>query len=291
MELRVLRYFLTVAEEGNITRAADILHVTQPTLSRQLMELEEELGAVLLIRGKRSVTLTNEGHLFKQRAENIVELADDLEHTFRDSKDMVCGTVKVGATEAVGSRMLTGYMKEFREKYPQIQFNLYNGMADDIKEKIEHGLLELGLVMEPIDTAKFEYIRLPYQETWGVLVRKDHPFAEKDTVTVDDLKQYPLIMPERENAMSHLLNWLGCEERNLTIPAYYNLLSNAAFLVEAGMGCAVCLDGALGVHASPDICFRSVMPEHTTRSVVMWKKNHLFPQAASLFIQTLQENK
>ena len=215
MELRVLKYFLTVADEGNITRAADILHVTQPTLSRQLMELEEEMGTSLLIRGKRSVTLTDEGFLFKQQAETIVELADKLEHTFTDRKDIICGTIKIGATEALGGRTLAAYMKEFREKYPDVQFDLYNGMADNIKEMVERGLIDLGLVMEPIDTAKFEYVRLPQKETWGILIRQDHEFAQKETVTMEDIKQYPLIMPGREKAKDQILHWMQCEERHL----------------------------------------------------------------------------
>ena len=287
MELRVLKYFLTVADEGNITRAADILHVTQPTLSRQLIELEDELGTALLIRGKRSVTLTDEGFLFKQQAEMIVELSDKLEHTFKDKEDVVCGTIRIGASEAVGCRALALYMKEFREKYPDVQFDLYNGMADNIKEMLERGLLDLGLVLEPVDTAKFEYVRLPQKETWGLLLRKDHELAEKETLTVEEIRQYPLIMPGRENAKNEVLHWLQCEESHLNIPAYYNLLSNAALLVEAGMGCAVCLDGALSIHADPDLCFRQILPEHTTRSVILWKKNHLFSQAASLFVQTI----
>ena len=290
MELRVLKYFLTVADEGNITRAADILHVTQPTLSRQLMELEDELGTALLIRGKRSVTLTDEGFLFKQQAEMIVELSDKLEHTFKDQKDVVCGTIRIGASEAVGCRALAAYMKEFREKYPDVQFDLYNGMADNIKEMLERGLLDLGLVLEPVDTAKFEYVRLPQKETWGLLMRKDHELAEKETITVEEIRPYPLIMPGREKAKNEVLHWMQCEERHLNIPAYYNLLSNAALLVEAGMGCAVCLDGALSIHADPDLCFRQLLPEHTTRSVILWKKNHLFSQAASLFVQTIQEH-
>ena len=290
MELRVLKYFLTVAVEGNITRAADILHVTQPTLSRQLKELEDEMGTALLIRGKRSVTLTDEGFLFRQQAETIVELADKLEHTFTDKKDIICGTVRIGATEAVGGRTLAVCMKEFREKYPGVQFELYNGMADNIKEMIEHGLLDLGLVMEPIDTAKFEYVRMPQKETWGILVRRDHQLAKKETVTAEDIKQYPLIMPGRENAKEQILHWMQCEERHLDIPAYYNILSNAALLVEAGMGCAVCLDGALSIHADPELCFRQIHPAHVTRSVILWKKNHLFSQAASLFVQTIQEH-
>ena len=289
MELRVLKYFLTVADEGNITRAADILHVTQPTLSRQLIELEDELGTALLIRGKRSVTLTDEGFLFKQQAEMIVELSDKLEHTFKDKEDVVCGTIRIGASEAVGCRALALYMKEFREKYPDVQFDLYNGMADNIKEMLERGLLDLGLVLEPVDTAKFEYVRLPQKETWGLLLRKDHKLAEKETLTVEETRQYPLIMPGRENAKNEVLHWMQCEERHLNIPAFYNLLSNAALLVEAGMGCAVCLDGALSIHADPSLCFRKILPEHTTRSVILWKKNHLFSQAASLFVQTIQE--
>ena len=289
MELRVLKYFLTVADEGNITRAADILHVTQPTLSRQLIELEDELGTALLIRGKRSVTLTDEGFLFKQQAEMIVELSDKQEHPFKDKKDVVCGTIRIGASEAVGCRALALYMKEFREKYPDVQFDLYNGMADNIKEMLERGLLDLGLVLEPVDTAKFEHVRLPQKETWGLLLRKDHKLAEKETLTVEEIRQYPLIMPGRENAKNEVLHWLQCEERHLNIPAFYNLLSNAALLVEAGMGCAVCLDGALSIHADPDLCFRQILPEHTTRSVILWKKNHLFSQAASLFVQTIQE--
>ena len=289
MELRVLKYFLTVADEGNITRAADILHVTQPTLSRQLMELEDEMGTSLLIRGKRSVTLTEEGFLFRQQAETSVELADKLEHTFTDKKDIVCGTIRIGATEAVGGRTLAACMKEFRAKYPDVKFDLYNGMADSIKEMIEHGLIDLGLVMEPIDTAKFEYVRLPQKETWGILIRQDHELAEKETITLEDIKKYPLIMPGRENAKDQILHWMQCEERHLDIPAYYNILSNAALLVEAGMGCALCLDGALSIHADPKLCFRQILPAHITRSVILWKKNHLFSQAASLFIQTIQE--
>lgn len=289
MELRVLKYFLTVADEGNITRAADILHVTQPTLSRQLMELEDEMGTPLLVRGKRSVTLTDEGYLFKQQAETIVELSNKLEHTFRDQKDVICGTIRIGATEAVGGRVMADRMKEFRDRYQDVQFDLYNGMADNIKEMIEHGLLDLGLVMEPIDTSKFEYVRLPQKETWGILLRRDHELAKKESVTLDDIKKYPLIMPGRENAKEQILHWMHCEERHLNIPAYYNLLSNAALLVVAGMGCAVCLDGALSIHADPELCFRKILPEHVTRSVLMWKKNHLFSQAVSLFIQTIQE--
>lgn len=291
LELRVLQYFLTVVNEGNITKAAETLHVTQPTLSRQMKELEDEIGACLMIRGKRAVKLTAEGYLFKQRAENIVELTDELKHTFSDQKDIVCGTIRIGSTEALGSRVLAAYMKKFQEKYPRVLFDLYNGMADNIKEMVEHGDLDLGFVLDPVDISKFEYIKLPKNERWGVLIRKDHALAEKEVITVDDIKKYALIMPKREKALSHILNWMKCEEKDLQIRAYYNILSNTALLVEAGMGCAVCLEGALAVHASPDICFRQVMPEHMTGGVILWKRNYQLFRAASLFIRMIREHK
>ena len=291
LELRVLQYFLTVANEGNITKAAETLHVTQPTLSRQMKELEDEIGVCLMIRGKRAVKLTNEGYLFKQRAENIIGLTDELKHTFSDQKDIVCGTIRIGSTEALGSRVLAEYMKKFQEKYPRVLFELYNGMADNIKEMVEHGDLDLGFVLDPVDISKFEYIKLPKNERWGVLIRKDHALAEKEVITVDDIKKYALIMPKREKALSHILNWMKCEEKDLQIRAYYNILSNTALLVEAGMGCAVCLEGALAVHASPDICFRQVMPEHMTGGVILWKRNYQLFRAASLFIRMIREHK
>ncbi|HIU77795.1 MAG TPA: LysR family transcriptional regulator [Candidatus Pelethocola excrementipullorum] len=291
MELRVLRYFLTAVDEGNITRAADILHITQPTLSRQLIELEKELGTTLLIRGKRSLTLTDDGMLFKQQAEEIVELADKAERTFIGKKDTVSGVIALGATESVGSRVLSKYICKFIEKYPKVQFDLYSETADSIKDKIEKGLLDLGLLLEPVDNNKYEFLRLSQKETWGVLLRKDHPLAEKETIYVEDLKSYRLFLPKREGARNEVLNWIGCEESHLNVSVNYNLLSNVAILVDEGLGCAVCLDGALSIHYSPDILFKPVFPEHTTRSVLLWKKNHLFQPAASLFIQMINTQK
>ena len=187
----------------------------------------------------------------------------------------------------MGSRILASYMKRFSDKYPDVQFELYNEMADHIKDKIDKGILDIGLVLEPIDTSKYEFIRFSGKETWGILCRKDHPLAKKERIAVEDIRPYPLILPSREKALSEVLNWLGCEERNLKVPVKYNLLSNVALLVEAGMGCAVCLDGALSIHYSEELCFCPVYPEHTTRCVLLWKKNRLFQPAASLFIQML----
>ena len=287
MELRTLRYFLTTANEGNITKAAEILHVTQPTLSRQLMELEWELGTTLILRGKKGVTLTDDGLFFRQRAEEIVELADRAEKAFVERDGAISGVVSIGATEAIGSRMLAKIMKRFSEKYPLVQFHLYNEMADNIKDKIDKGLVDIGLLLEPVDTSKYEYVRLSQKETWGVLMMDSHPLADRESISVEEIAGYPLILPLRENVRAEILNWLGKEERELSIPLYYTLLSNAVLMVEAGMGCAFCLDGALAIHSSPKLRFIPITPEHTTRSVLLWKKNQLFTPVTSLFIQEI----
>lgn len=289
MELRVLRYFLTAVQEGNITRAADILHITQPTLSRQLTDLEKELGTVLLIRGKRSLTLTDDGMLFKRRAEELVALADKTEHEFIRKNDCIAGVVSLGATESVGGHILARLMKQFLQKYPHVRFDLYNEMADHIKDRIDRGLIDIGLLLEPVDTSKYEFVRLAQKETWGVLLHRDHPLANRERLTAQELIPYPLILPKREKVYHQLLHWIGTDESELNIPVTYTLLSNVALLVEEQVGCALCLDGALSISHSPDIRFIPLSPEHTTRSIFLWKKNHLFNPATLLFIQMIQE--
>lgn len=287
MELRTLRYFLAAATEENITRAAGILHVTQPTLSRQLMDLERELGTTLMLRGKKGMTLTDDGLYFRQRAEEIVELADRLEQAFVGRNAQISGTISIGASEAVGSRLLARRIKQFSDKYPLVRFNLYNEMADQIKDRLDKGLVDVGLLLEPVDTVKYDFVRLSQKETWGILMRRDHPLADRKTIAPQEVTAYPLILPLRNPVRSEILHWLNCEEKDLNIPLCYTLLSNTALLVEAGLGCAFCLDGALSIHSSPDLCFIPISPEHTTRSVLVWKKKQIFSSAASLFIQEL----
>ena len=287
VELRTLRYFLAAAQEGNITRAADILHITQPTLSRQIMELERELGTTLMLRGKNGLTLTDDGLFFRQRAEEIVELADRLEQNFTERKSDVSGLIAIGASESVGSRLFARLIKRFSDKYPLIQFYLYNEMADNIKDRLEKGLVDVGLLLEPVDTSRYDFVRLSQKETWGILMRDDHPLAERKTIAPDEIAEYPLILPLRERVRNEILNWMRKEEKDLTIPLSYTLLSNAALMVEAGLGCAFCLDGALAIHSSPHLSFVPISPEHTTRSVLVWKKNQMFSPATALFIQEI----
>ena len=287
VELRTLRYFLAAAQEGNITRAADILHITQPTLSRQIMELERELGTTLMLRGKNGLTLTDDGLFFRQRAEEIVELADRLEQNFTERKSDVSGLIAIGASESVGSRLFARLIKRFSDKYPLIQFHLYNEMADNIRDRLEKGLVDVGLLLEPVDTSRYDFVRLSQKETWGILMRDDHPLAERKRIAPDEIAEYPLILPLRERVRNEILNWMRKEEKDLTIPLSYTLLSNAALMVEAGLGCAFCLDGALAIHSSPHLSFVPISPEHTTRSVLVWKKNQMFSPATALFIQEI----
>ena len=287
VELRTLRYFLAAAQEGNITRAADILHITQPTLSRQIMELERELGTTLMLRGKNGLTLTDDGLFFRQRAEEIVELADRLEQNFTERKSDVSGLIAIGASESVGSRLFARLIKRFSDKYPLIQFHLYNEMADNIRDRLEKGLVDVGLLLEPVDTSRYDFVRLSQKEAWGILMRDDHPLAERKTIEPDEIAEYPLILPLRERVRNEILNWMRKEEKDLTIPLSYTLLSNAALMVEAGLGCAFCLDGALAIHSSPHLSFVPISPEHTTRSVLVWKKNQMFSPATALFIQEI----
>ena len=287
MELRTLRYFLAAAQEENITRAADILHVTQPTLSRQIMDLERELGVTLTLRGKNGLKLTDDGIFFRQRAQEIVELADRLEKNFAERQSDISGMVVIGASEAVGGQTLAKLIKAFSGKYPSVQFTLYNETVDNIKDRLDKGLVDIGLLLEPIDVTRYDYVRLSQQDTWGLLVRDDHPLTEKASLTADDVAPYPLILPLRENIRAEILHWLGREEKELKHPLFYTLLSNAALMVAEGLGCAFCMDGALAIRSDPRLRFIPLEPRRMTHSVLVWKKNNLFSAAASLFIQEI----
>ena len=287
MELRTLRYFLAAAQEENITKAADILHVTQPTLSRQMMDLERELGVTLMLRGKNGLTLTDDGIFFRQRAQEIVELADRLEKSFVERQNNISGMVVIGASETVGSQTLARLIKEFTGKYPAVQFTLYNETVDNIKDRLDKGLVDIGLLLEPVDVTKFDYVRLSQQDTWGLLVRDDHPLTEKESLTADDVAPYPLILPLRDNIRVEIIHWLGRDEKELTIPLFYTLLSNAALMVAEGLGCAFCMDGALAIRSDPRLRFIPLEPRRVTHSVLVWKKNKIFSPPTSLFIQEI----
>ena len=285
MELRVLHYFLMVAREENITKAAQLLHVTQPTLSRQLMPLEKELGVQLFHRGKHSVRLTEEGMLLRRRAQELVSLSEKTKQELQCREEVPAGEIAIGCGETKSMSLLSSSMVSFRERYPLVQFSIYSAIADDIKERIEKGLLDMGLLVEPVDISKYEYIRLPVEERWGVLVREDSPLARKASVSPEDLLDIPLIMSRREPVKNQLASWFGTVFDQMEIAATYNLIVNAAFMVEQGLGVALCFD--LGA-VFENLRFVPLWPRMETGSVLVWKKNQALSSAQAQFIRHIR---
>lgn len=286
MELRVLRYFLMVAREENITKAANLLHLTQPTLSRQLMQLEEELGVTLFRRSKHRIILTEDGMLLRRRAEEIVSLAEKTKDDLRHKQDHLAGTIAVGSGELQSSRFLTQLIAAFQKENPLVSFRIYSGNSDNIKERIERGLLDIGLLQEPVDIAKYHFVRTPVQEQWGVLVRADAELAAKDRVSSADLAGLPLILPDRENVQNELLNWFGSLAEKLRITATGNLLYNLASLARDSGSCVLTLN--LACHYD-GLRFIPLAPELESGTVLVWKKAQTFSPAAAAFIAYSKE--
>lgn len=289
MDIRLLEYFLAVAKYGNITRASEYLHVTQPTISRQLMELEDMVGAPLLIRGKRQVTLTEAGVLFQQRAEEIVSLTEKALRDVAGQDDLLGGTVAVGCVESCASRMLPKVLSAFSARYPKVKYELYSADGDDIREKLDRGDLDFGILVEPVETAKYDFFRLPYQETWGVLMRKDDPLACREAIGREEFLSIPLILPRREIVQDNIAGWFGVDRNQLHVFAGHNLLNNAALLVEAGLGYVVCIGGSFAIRGGENLRFVPLTPERTSGHVLAWKKNRVFHSAASRFREFVRE--
>ncbi len=286
MEFRVLKYFLMVAREENITKAAALLHLTQPTLSRQLMQLEAELGVKLFHRSKHSIILTEDGMLLKRRAQEIISLSDKTVQELSHKEDVLSGEIAIGSRETKNMLFLSEQIRKFRQKYPLVQFSIHSAIADDIKERIEKGILDIGLLMEPVDIGKYEFIRMPQKEKWGILVRKDSELAAKESINPKDLTNVPLIMVKRELVKNELASWFGDYYEGVQIAATYNLILNAASMVERGVGVALCFD--LGASFYEDLCFIPLAPTLETGSVLVWKKNQTLGAATSQFMRYLR---
>lgn len=271
-----------VAREENITKAAQLLHVTQSTLSRQLMQLEEELGVQLFHIGKHSVTLTEDGMLLRRRAQEIAALSEKTISELKNKGDMLSGEIFIGCGETRSMEILSENIRNFREIYPLVQFRIYSATADDIKEYIEKGLLDIGLLTEPVDISKYEFIRMLGKERWGVLVNPDSPLYVKESVSPADLLGIPLIMVQRNSVKNELANWFGDIYEQLDVAATYNLILNAASMVKEGVGTAVCFD--LGMMYG-ELRFIPFTPQLETGSVLVWKKNQAHADTLRLFLQ------
>lgn len=293
MEIRVLKYFLAIAKEGSITKAADSLYLTQPTLTRQIQNLEQELGQKLFVRGKYRVSLTPEGLIFKKRAEEIIDLVEKTCAEFASTNEVIKGDIYIGCGETDSMKYIAAVMKELQNEYPEIKFHIYSGNAEDVTEKLDKGLLDFGVLIQPIDLSKYDYLTLPKKDVWGVIMRKDSPLAAKKVITLKDLLNVPIIasrqMSKKYSKESGFLDWFGKEFNNLNIAATYNLLYNAAIMVDAGIGYAVSLDKLADTSEQSSLCFRPLSPKLESGLDIVWKKNQVFSPAAQLFLTKLKE--
>lgn len=288
MELRVLQYFLAVAREQNISAAAQSLHLTQPTLSRQLKELEEELGKPLMIRGSRKITLTEDGMLLRKRAEEILELVGRTEKEIMQSDNTISGDIYIGTGETDGVRQIARTANRLQESYPGIHFHIVSGDAVDVCERLDKGLLDFGILLGDIDKIKYHYMELPMKDIWGVLMRRDSPLAWQDSVAPQDLWDKPLILSRQIDNKSGLYRWLRKEPSELHTVATYNLIYNASLMVDEGMGYAFTLDKLVNTKGS-HLCFRPLKPKLELGMYLVWKKSQIFSKAAELFLERLQE--
>lgn len=289
MEIRVLEYFLAVAREQNITAAAEFLHLTQPTLSRQLKDLEEEFGKQLFIRGKRKITLTEHGMYFRKKAEEIVTLARRTEEEMKNTDQATVGDIYIGAGETDAVHHIARVARALQREYEGIRFHIISGDRTDLVDRLDKGLFDFCLLMGAIDPSKYEYLPLPYTDTWGVLMHKDAPLAEKEFITASDLWEKPLIVSRQILTASPFMRWFEKPASELHVVATYNLAFNASMMARERMGYVLTLDKLINTEGT-DLCFRPLAPRQTLGMAMVWKKYQPQSKAAEKFIGALTES-
>lgn len=290
MEFRVLQYFLAVAREESISGAADVLHLSQPTLSRQLKDLEEELGKKLFIRGNRKITLTEQGMLLRKRAEEIVDLMKKTEDEVKASDEIISGNIDIGAGESAGNRMLAKAAYELKQNYPDIRFHISSGNSDFVYEKLEKGLIDFGVVYGEVDHSRYNSIKANFRDTFVVYMLKDSELAQKEFITPEDLLDKPLIVSAQESLDNWpMLSWITTDVSRLNVVATYTLFFNGALLVEEGLGYAICFDGLIKVSKDSRLCFRPIRPTLEVSPHIIWKRGQIHSKAAQKFLEKLQE--
>ncbi|MCD8215510.1 MAG: LysR family transcriptional regulator [Clostridiales bacterium] len=289
MEIRVLKYFLAAAREESITKAAEVLHITQPTLSRQLKELEEETGVKLFERGAKKISLTNEGILLRRRAEEIVSLVDKTERELMEQEELVDGRISIGCGILASSRLLADIIKGFSEKYPLVKYDVFTANADMVKERMNRGLTDVGLMLEPVEIERFEFIRLDIKEKWVLLTAPDSPVAGREYVTAEDLSKIPLIFPGRQNVQNEVVNWFGGRFEGLNIICADNFAASSFDMVKNGLGSLVTLDGGAPYLDEREIYKIPLKPELYFTSVIAWRRRQPFSLAVTKFIEYIKE--
>lgn len=288
MEIRVLRYFLEAAREGNITKAAGRLHISQPTLSRQLKELEEELGKKLFIRSNYSIKLTDEGMLLRKRAEDILDMVAKTTDEFKSLDDINGGDIHIGCAESENIKYFSRIMKKIQEKYPRIRYHFYSSGTDAVNERIERGLLDFAIIVQEVDLSKYNYLKMPSSDTWGLIMRKDSPLAQKPFIQPEDLLDHPLIC-SRQSMTEEMQKWLGEMLDKLNIIATYDLLFNASVMVREGLGYALGFDNIIYTGQESPLCFRPLNPALQSPMYIIWKKYQVFTPVASVLLEEMKK--
>lgn len=291
MELRVLNYFLAIAREQSIVHAAESLHLSQPTLSTQIKNLEEELGKQLFIRGTkgtRKVTLTEEGMILRKRAEEILDLVKRTENEITLNDNIIIGDIYIGTGETDGVRLMAMAARKLQEHYPGIHYHISSGNASHVMEQLDKGLIDFGMIFGEVDLTKYNTLETSYADQWGVLMRKDSALAQKESILPKDLRDKPLILSQQESKGGTLTQWLGREARELNIIATYNLLFNASLLVEEGLGYAIGYGKIINTSGDSRLCFRPLMPHLESHMHIIWKKYQMFSKPAEKFLEMLK---
>ena len=287
MELRLLRYFLAIAKEQSFTKAAEQLHITQPTLSRQMAAFEEDLGITLFIRNGKKISLTDEGILLKRRALEILNLEERTLEELKGKEEVVGGTITIGCGEFAAVETLAKICKTYKEKYPLVQIVLHTATADAVYEMMNKGLVDIALFLEPVDTEGLDYIRITDCDHWCVGMRPDDPLAEKEFIKKEDLIGKPLILPERLNVQSELANWFGNDYSKLQIAFTSNLGTNAGVMAVNGLGYPISIEGAVKYWREDVLVQRKISPEITTNTVIAWRRNIPYSLSVSKMIEEI----
>ena len=288
MDIRVLRYFLVVAREESITKAAQVLCMSQPPLSRQLKNLEDELGKQLFIRGNKKITLTEDGVLLKKRAEEMISLMEKTMAELGGLEETITGDVYIGSGETEGCSFLAAAAQKIQQIHPQIRYRLYSGDAERVQERLDKGLIDFGLFVGSVDVEKYDYLRLPVTDTWGVLMRKDSPLAAKKNICISDFHGQPLIIPHQVSNSRDITSWLQTDISKLDIVATYDLIYNASFFAKKGIGYAITIKNLINTSGNSELCFRPLYPPLETGVCIAWKRHQVFSKASNEFLIQLR---
>lgn len=293
MELRALYYFVTVAKEESITRAANALHITQPTLSRQIKDLESEMGVKLFKRSNHNIHITEEGILLKKRAEELLEMSQKIQDEFKFLDKQVEGNVYIGCGETKGIRIIASIFRCIQAQHPNIHFHVYSGNAEDIASRLDKGLLDFGILIQPANLNKYKALNLPSYDEWGIVVKRDDPLSKKSFIEKKELVHMPLICSrqvlDRSLSNNEFARWFGDDFEQLNIVATFNLAYNAGLMVKEDVGYAITLDSIIEASVENNLCFIPLKPQLNAKHNIVWRKDHTFSKAAQLFLDRAKD--